>query len=166
MCVCVCVCVFVRVRGGALSVCACVRGIHAAPPSLARARSRDLLSSTLTSCAVHRVSPDLTTRQRRRPTTHSLTHRTNRYREGIANGEDLASLKVSDERNTQHYRPGRKHQRSAGEGGEGGGGGGGGDVQEYTYDGTGTQSSSTSAEQVDQSSNNAKRYGYISYTDE
>ena len=87
-----------------------------------------------------------------------------RYREGIANGEDLASLKVSDPNNAQHYRPGSKNNnnnnnnnknpRGAGGGGGGGGGGkdkdedggkkrggsGGRDVKEYSYDkGTGTQ---------------------------
>ena len=50
-----------------------------------------------------------------------------RYREGIANGEDLATLKVSDVKNN-HYRPGSKHQRK-----------GNGNVEEYSYDGTGTQ---------------------------
>eukprot|EP00750_Incisomonas_marina_P017580 INCI2247.1.p1 GENE.INCI2247.1~~INCI2247.1.p1 ORF type:complete len:448 (+),score=117.29 INCI2247.1:464-1807(+) len=79
-----------------------------------------------------------------------------RYRAGIANGEDLASLKISDENNTEHYRPGRKHQRPGGK-----------DVEEYTYDGTGTQDSgSGSASQPPQAASAAKRYGYIAYSED
>lgn len=80
-----------------------------------------------------------------------------RYRAGIANGEDLASLKISDENNTDHYRPGRKHQRPGGKQG----------VEEYTYDGTGTQDSgSGSASQPPQAASAAKRYGYIAYSED
>jgi hypothetical protein len=67
-----------------------------------------------------------------------------RYREGLANGEDLASLKVSDENNSQHYRPARKqhHGKAGGASAAGGGGEEGEDepVKEFKFDnGSGTQ---------------------------
>jgi len=53
-----------------------------------------------------------------------------RYREGLAKGEDLASLKVSDENNSEHYRPGRKSQN---------GKKGNRNVEEFQYDGRNTR---------------------------
>ncbi len=69
---------------------------------------------------------------------------THRYREGLANGEDLAALKVSDPNNAAtHYRPGSKNgnKTSRNEKQNGKPGGSKKDtVKEYSYDkGTGTQ---------------------------